>query len=224
MIQIFKYTNRPRVLPGECSASPADTSHGMVWIPAKSSAKTQGEVNGWKSVFEGLAASLWDINNMTIVIIHFKKSIPLFLQAVVQKSWAGWRDRAGIRRNPDGVWCGFLWLFPWSPGMSSSEPALGYLTRRAGQKKRFKVTTKSMVWHSLSWCKVVLFCFAFITFCKGTDFITCTMLYLTCARKHGKKLLLKVLTNPEDQLHGEVFCEAKRLFLKRAIENSVFST
>lgn len=120
----------------------------------------------------------------------------------MQKSWAGWRDRARIRRHPDGVWCGFLWLFPWSPGMSSPEPALGYLPRRAGQKKRFKVTTKSMVWHSLGWCTVVLFCFAFVTFCKGTDFITGTMLYLTCARKHRKKLLLKVLTrrSTEDQL------------------------
>lgn len=140
----------------------------------------------------------------------------------MQKSWTGRRDWAGIGRDPDGVRCGFLWLFPWSPGMSSPELALGYLTRRAGQKKRFKVTAKNMVWHSLGWCRVVLFCFAFITFCKGTGFITCILLYLSCARKHRKKLLLKVLTNPEGQLLGEVFCETERLFLKRTIENWKF--
>jgi len=124
-----------------------------------------------------------DSNDMTVVIIHFKKaSLSFFLQAAGQKSGAGRGDWAGNRRDPDGVRCGFLWLFPWSPGMSSPEPALGYLTRRAGQKKRFKVTTKSRVWLCVfGWCRVIVFCFAFITLWKGTNCITCTILQVTCA-------------------------------------------
>lgn len=55
----MKYTKTTQGSACECFPPPPDTSHGMVWIPPKSSAKTQGEVNGWQSVLEGSAASLW---------------------------------------------------------------------------------------------------------------------------------------------------------------------
>lgn len=194
----------------------------MIWNPVKSSAEAQGGVNGWKRCLRAQQPPCGDSNNMTVVIIHFKKaSLSFFLQAVGQKSWPGWGDWAGNRRDPDWVWCGFLWLSPRSLGMSSPEPALGYLTGRAGQKKRFKVTTWSSVWYfSFGWRRVMLFCFAFIMLWKGADFITRTVLHVTCASMGN--MLLKVPTNPEDEVLGEWFCEAKRLFVKRIIQNWKF--
>lgn len=160
------------------------------------------------------------------VIMQLKKPpcLSFLLQAVGQKSWSGWGDRAGNRRNPDGVWRGFLWLFPRSPGMSSPRPALGYLTGRDGQKERFKVMTKSLLCRSSSgWCSIALFlfCFDFITLWKDSDVITGSVLHVTSAHVE-RKLLLKVPTDPEDKLFEEVSVRQSRLFLKRTIENWKF--
>lgn len=168
-----------------------------------------------------------DSNNMTVVIIHLKKaSFSFFLQAVGQKSWAGRGDWAGNGRDPDRVRCGFLWFFPQSPGMSSPEPALGYLTGRAGQKKRFKVMTKSVVWHSfLGWCRVVLFWFAFITLWKGTDFITRAILHITCASME-RNCFWKYLQSQKISYLEKYFVRQRGFFSKELLktENLVFGT